>query len=878
MREPLLSIKTIRSGFIQFCSVFLLVSCGGGGGNGAEDSIPPSATYTISGTVSGLNGALVLQNNGKNDLTISNNGNFSFSTAISNGSNGSNYSISISSQPIDHICSVNNGNGTVSGSNISNVSVTCLQDFNIGGTVSGLSGTLILLSSSGDELTISADGSFQFINKIADLSSYSVTIKTQPSDRFCSVSNSSGTLAGSDVTNVSVVCLQSFSIGGAVSGLSGTLRLYSSGGDELILTADSSFQFINKVVDLSNYSVVVSSQPSDQFCRVTNHTGTLAGSDINNVQVSCEANPLTLQGQYGGGIPKKIAVAGNVAYFAATSGLLIVDITDPANPITLVNYDVPGNVGQVLVSGPNVYVGSSSGLFVINVSDPAVPYEVAQLDTPANYGTVLAGNYIYMLANNNLQTIDISNPAAPTIVNTLGVAHRGPMKLSGDYVYITNFNNGLDIYSISNSVEPVFVGNFSGDELDYPQNVAISGEYAYVADHTHGIKILNISDPTSPVYVGSYDLSGQNYDIAINGDYAYVANFTGGIQVLDISTPTLPTAAGSLGGLGWPTGIVHDGNRAYVTGFDNNAPISMIDLSVPTAPSLLGQYSGPGDGIGFTKTLAINGNHAYLAGKKLHIIDVAAPTNPQLATIYDINSSLTNDIVINNNLAYLVGNNLDILDITNPVSPSSIASSSSVTYGNGLEISGNYAYVAEWVDGLRIIDITTPSSPLETVLYDTPGQAQDVAVRGNYAYIADYIEGFRILDISQPSTPMEVSVISDYSTIYYPGKIVLNGNYVYLNSSANIIDITDPATPLVLNANNTMTNFKEIVISNNLAFVVGSYNDLRVFDISDPLIPVQIAAHDTRGEAIDVKVVGNIVYVAEYGYGLEIFELGPITP
>ena len=44
MREPLLSNKAIRSSFIQFCSVFLLVSCGGGGGDDVPANIAPTAT------------------------------------------------------------------------------------------------------------------------------------------------------------------------------------------------------------------------------------------------------------------------------------------------------------------------------------------------------------------------------------------------------------------------------------------------------------------------------------------------------------------------------------------------------------------------------------------------------------------------------------------------------------------------------------------------------------------------------------------------------------------------------------------------------------------------------------------------------------------
>ena len=48
---------------------------------------PAPQSYTIGGTVSGLSGTgLVLQNNGGNNLSVSANGRFTFTTAIASGS------------------------------------------------------------------------------------------------------------------------------------------------------------------------------------------------------------------------------------------------------------------------------------------------------------------------------------------------------------------------------------------------------------------------------------------------------------------------------------------------------------------------------------------------------------------------------------------------------------------------------------------------------------------------------------------------------------------------------------------------------------------------------------------------------------------------
>ncbi|WP_192954724.1 FG-GAP repeat protein [Gallaecimonas mangrovi] len=79
--------------------------------------------------------------------------------------------------------------------------------YTIGGTVSDLSGSLVLQNNSGDDLTVTSSGSFSFATAIDDGSSYSVTIKTQPSGQTCAVSSGSGTVSSAEVTSISIHCL-----------------------------------------------------------------------------------------------------------------------------------------------------------------------------------------------------------------------------------------------------------------------------------------------------------------------------------------------------------------------------------------------------------------------------------------------------------------------------------------------------------------------------------------------------------------------------------------------------------------------------------------------------------------------------------------------
>ncbi|XOB97878.1 hypothetical protein ACMC9I_08110 [Deinococcota bacterium DY0809b] len=92
-----------------------------------------------------------------------------------------------------------------------------------------------------------------------------------------------------------------YSVGGTLGGLASgqQLVLQNNQTDDLTLSADGPFTFAAKLVDGAAYSVTVKTQPQGQTCTVTNGSGTLSGADVSNVQVSCSADPGTLDTSFG---------------------------------------------------------------------------------------------------------------------------------------------------------------------------------------------------------------------------------------------------------------------------------------------------------------------------------------------------------------------------------------------------------------------------------------------------------------------------------------------------------------------------------------------------------------------------------------------------
>jgi hypothetical protein len=167
-----------------------------------------------------------------------------------------------------------------------------ISTYTVGGTVSGLAGTVTLQNNGADALVVATNGSFTFATAVDDGSTYAVTVSTQPTGQTCSVTNGDGTISGANVSNVGVSCVDvpTYTVGGIVTGLTGTVTLQNSAADDLVIDTNSSFTFDTAVNDGGTYLVTVSTQPTGQSCGVTNNSGTISGANVTDVIVTCIAS------------------------------------------------------------------------------------------------------------------------------------------------------------------------------------------------------------------------------------------------------------------------------------------------------------------------------------------------------------------------------------------------------------------------------------------------------------------------------------------------------------------------------------------------------------------------------------------------------------
>jgi hypothetical protein len=196
--------------------------------------------------------------------------------------------------------------------------------FAIGGSVTGLSGSGLMLRANSTDVTVSANGSVALLNALPNGTAYSVTVVTQPSTpaQVCTVSNGTGTVSSADVTNVAIACTTtplSLSSSTPATGASAAPRLvppvltFSASLDAA--TANSSTISLQSVA--GNHAIVAS--VSGQDLTVTPNGGLLplaeytlnVGTGLRGAAGETLAAPVTVAFTTGDGQWKTPAPLGN---------------------------------------------------------------------------------------------------------------------------------------------------------------------------------------------------------------------------------------------------------------------------------------------------------------------------------------------------------------------------------------------------------------------------------------------------------------------------------------------------------------------------------------------------------------------------------------
>ena len=505
------------------------------------DLICSDQPFTVGGSISGLgaNSGLVL-GNGTDTLTVAASAaTFSMPASVPFGSQ---YAVSVQSSPPGLNCSTANGSGTVGAADVTDISITCSnRSFAVGGTISGLSASGLVLANGSDTLSVLSGASgFTMTQPVSYTGTYAISVQTNPTGETCTVSGGSGVMGTYAINSVAVTCSPSIrTVGGTISGLGANtgLVLLNNGSDATPISANATtFTMQTGVASGSAYSISVGTQPYGiaLSCSVTAGSGN-ANANVTTVAVTCSS-------------PASLTATPVVDYFSVPLGVALdahgnVFVAD--NTARYIS-EIPFNNGSYsskairLMSGVQAWgvrLDGTGNLFVSDVLTGSVlrlPYINGSYDSTASQ---VVGGLNYPVE--------------------IGI---GP----GGNLFVSNTGSVVEVINTNGSYGTPFQ---VGSGFTYPNGVAVDASgNVFVADNVHSYidELINnngIYTATS-VAVGSGLNVPNGLAMDSSGNLFVADKVTNAVQKIPFSAGTFgaPIAIAATLSLPWDINVDSSGN------------------------------------------------------------------------------------------------------------------------------------------------------------------------------------------------------------------------------------------------------------------------------------------------------------------------------
>ena len=266
----------------------------------------------------------------------------------------------------------------------------------------------------------------------------------------------------------------------------------------------------------------------------------------------------------------------------------------------------------------------------------------------------------------------------------------------------------------------------------------------------------------------------------------------------------------------------------------------------------------------------INGSFLILIFLSVSLI---IQNSPNLQTVEGYSGSFSEDFTTT---TYLDGSSTtaegwgDGFLLSAHKTPEIMGSYPTTSYSLGLDIFGDYAFIADWDNGLKILNISQPNSPTYVSSYDT-GYAYDVCVDGNYAYVTDAINSFQVVNITDPSSPDLVGSFNMGVAV----DLCISGDFAYLAAGLNGLKgvfLLDPLNPWESDSYSTTGSAVGVCIEANYAFVATNTSGMTIINITRPFSIGYLSSYSSS-QVCKVSVSGNFAYIAAGEDGFHVLDI-----
>ncbi len=331
----------------------------------------------------------------------------------------------------------------------------------------------------------------------------------------------------------------------------------------------------------------------------------------------------------------------------------------------------------------------------------------------------------------------------------------------------------------------------------------------------------------------THDGSDRGIALDLDRQLAYFASGDGSVAIIDISDPThIALISNAIQTAGAVEDLFYDAATQRLFIADDAGGLVIWDVQYPAAPQeisvtpiIYGGVEAPARGV------AVKGDHAYVSADwgYLHWLDVSDPAHPVDEGLNGQGGNPSRDLQLAaDGYLFLAGPGTLRFRINDD---GSLTKWGANQFANSYQVfgSGGYIYKSSGVHTLDILDANASGFPYVSN-YDL-ANIKDIYVVGDVAYIANGTWGFRLLDVSDRENVQDLALEDSDGAAAV--KVAEGRAYVQVASRLRIVDVTTPASPVVLgsfDANGVscqglITDVPGLNITSDTAGVVLSWQD-----------------------------------------------------
>jgi hypothetical protein len=328
-----------------------------------------------------------------------------------------------------------------------------------------------------------------------------------------------------------------YTIGGNLSGLSGSVVLQNNLGDDLSLNANGAFTFGTAISSGAIYAVTVKTQPSGQTCSVSSGSGT-ATANVTNVAISCSTLPITTgptvssgPTQTGAGVSVTIDQAGTGYWLLVPSSAVA---PSPAQVAAGVAYGSP--TATVVAAGNTAMTAATPvtiSLSGLTVATSYTLYFVAK-DAAGNLQSAVASVAVTTAALST-QTISGFAPTSPVVFGTAPATLSATGGASGQPVVFATTSDAT-ICTVSGSTV-TFTG---AGACNLTANQAAGGNFAAAPQATASISIVPAGQS-----IGSISFSPSALIVGGSASASASGGASGNPVIFSSATPSICSVSGN---------------------------------------------------------------------------------------------------------------------------------------------------------------------------------------------------------------------------------------------------------------------------------------------------------------------------------------------